>query len=250
MGLGLWTLVVKEVLRFLKNPIGSVLGPLVTLYLFLTVFSLALGDIRMAGSAFLPFLAPGLILMAMMQTGFENTAFSVMSYRNYGDFVDLLMPPMSPGQLVLGLVAGGVVRGLLVGAIAWLAVLPFVDLWPFHLGHVVFHATVAVALMSILGVISGLWAEKWERLAVVGSFVIAPLAFLSGTFYSIAQLPEPWRDVALWNPFFYLINGFRYGFIGRSDAPLSLGFCVITGLLLASWLLCHALFRHGYKLKP
>ena len=131
-GLGLWTLFVKEVWRFAKNPVGSLIAPLITMYLFLAVFSAALGDNLVSGAPFLPFVAPGLIIMAIMLNAFENTAVSVMLYRNYGEFVDLLMPPLSPGQVALGMVAGGTARGLIIGVIAWISVQPFVTLVPVH----------------------------------------------------------------------------------------------------------------------
>lgn len=249
-GLGLWTLFVKEVWRFAKNPVGSLIAPLITMYLFLAVFSAALGDNLVSGAPFLPLVAPGLIIMAIMLNAFENTAVSVMSYRNYGDFVDLLMPPLSPGQVALGMVAGGTARGLIVGVIAWISIQPFVTLVPVHPMSAIFHAAMAAALLSSIGVICGLWAEKWERLGAVNTFVIAPLTFLSGAFYSLAQLPEVWREIAQWNPFFYLIDGFRYGFIGRADGSLPVGGVVSFGMAIGFWALCYRLVATGYKLKP
>ena len=114
----------------------------------------------------------------------------------------------------------------------------------------IFHATMAAALLSSIGVVCGLWAEKWERLGAVNTFVIAPLTFLSGAFYSLAQLPEVWREIAQWNPFFYLIDGFRYGFIGRADGSLPIGGVVSFGMAIAFWTLCYRLVATGYKLKP
>ncbi len=248
---GLWTLYLREVQRFLKVSMQTVAAPVVTTLLFLAIFLFALGGEQrsIAGGPFLAFLAPGLIMMAMVQNAFANTTSSLMIAKFQGSIVDLLMPPLSPMELTLGLALGGVTRGLLVGLVVAAAMALVVPLRMFDPGLVLFHAFAASLLMSVLGVIAAIWADKFDHIAAVTNFIVTPLSFLSGTFYSIRQLPAVWQDVALANPFFYMIDGFRYGFIGRSDGSIATG-VVVMGVLDAALLgLCHVLIARGWKLK-
>jgi ABC-2 type transport system permease protein len=249
--LGLWTLYVREVRRFVKVATQTVLAPLVTTMLFLAIFSLALGrgDAAMGGVPFLVFLAPGLIMMAMVQNAFANTSSSLMIAKIQGNIVDVLMPPLSPGELTLGFAAGGVSRGLAVGLAVGLAMWAVVPM-PIHdPGFILFHAVAASLLLSFIGVLGGVWSEKFDHLAAVTNFVITPFAFLSGTFYSVERLPAFWYVVAHLNPFFYMIDGFRYGFIGHADGSLAAGIAVMTIANLALAWLTHRLFATGYRLK-
>jgi ABC-2 type transport system permease protein len=212
---GLKTLYLKEVRRFAKVATQTVLAPLVTTLLFLAIFVLALGRSvdKMGGVTFMEFLAPGLIMMTMVQNAFANTSSSILIAKVQGNIVDVLMPPLSPGELTAGFALGGMTRGLLVG---------------------------------MLGAI---WAEKFDHLAAVTNFVITPLAFLSGTFYSVERLPGYWAVLAHLNPFFYMIDGFRYGFIGHADGSLAAGIAVMALANAALWALVHRLFATGYRLK-
>ncbi|HWI25846.1 MAG TPA: ABC transporter permease [Stellaceae bacterium] len=249
--LGFWTLYLREVRRFLKVSMQTVAAPVVTTLLFLAVFVLALGGQgRHVGDvSYVEFLSPGLIMMAMVQNAFANTSSSLMIAKVQGNIVDVLMPPLSPAELTWGFALGGVTRGVLVGVVVAATMAVFVPLH-FHAPALVFfHAVAASLLLSLLGLIGGIWADKFDHIAAVTNFVVTPLSFLSGTFYSIARLPPLWHRVALWNPFFYMIDGFRYGFIGRADGPVWTGVAVMVAINAALLALCHALVARGYKLK-
>jgi ABC-2 type transport system permease protein len=250
--LGLYTLVMREVRRFTKVHTQTIAAPVVTTLLFLAVFVLALGPGAASGGgglSFAEFLAPGLIMMAMTQNAFANTSSSLVIAKVQGNIVDSLMPPLSPGELVVGFAAGGIVRGIVVGGVTATCLAPFVSLHVHSLGWIVFNGVMASALLSLLGVAGGIWSEKFDHIAAVTNFVVTPLAFLSGTFYTVDRLPEPWHLIALVNPFFYMIDGFRYGFFGVSDASpwLSLGI-VGAALVLAGGVAVH-LLRIGYKIR-
>ncbi|HZA65856.1 MAG TPA: ABC transporter permease, partial [Geminicoccaceae bacterium] len=196
--IGLWTLYLKEVRRFLKVPGQTLLAPVVTTLMFLLIFALALGRSgrTIEGLPFLQFLAPGLIMMAVIQNAFANTSSSILIGKIQGNIVDLLMPPLRPGELMFGLVAGGVTRGLVVAVVVTLVMLPAVSLGIAHPLLVLFYALSGSLMLALLGLLGGLWAEKFDQMATVTNFVITPLSFLSGTFYSIAQLPAPFLVAA------------------------------------------------------
>ena len=249
--LGLWTLYRKEVRRFLKVIFQTVGAPVVTTLLFFAVFALALGGIVRTTAAvpYLEFLAPGLVMMAMAQNAFANTSSSVIIAKVQGNIVDVLMPPLSALELTVGYVAGGVTRGVLVGAVTLVAMVPFAGLTVHDPVFILYHAIMASALLSMLGVIGGIWAEKFDHIAAVTNFVVTPLTFLSGTFYTVDRLPETFWWLAHFNPFFYMIDGFRYGFIGHSDGTLLIGLAVMAAVNLALGFLTYRMFQSGYKLK-
>lgn len=249
--LGLWTLYVREVRRFIKVYTQTVAAPVVTTLLFLAIFLLALGGQTrtVGGVPYTEFLAPGLIMMAMVQNAFANTSSSLMIAKIQGNIVDVLMPPLSPGELVWGFALGGVTRGIVVGVVVAAVIAIFVPLHVYDLGLTVFHAVAASLCLSVLGIIGAIWADKFDHIAAVTNFIVTPLSFLSGTFYSIDVLPGAWRDVALANPFFYMIDGFRYGLTGHADSSLALGVAVMIATNAVLIVLCHAMFKHGYKLK-
>ena len=248
---GLWTLYVKEVRRFLNVFTQTLLAPMVTTLLFLAIFTLALGRTSqvVGGISFAQFLAPGLIMMAMMQNAFANTSSSIVIAKVQGNIVDLLMPPLNARELTLGLCGGGVTRGLLVGVAVGLGMWPFVTIQIHDVWVMVFYALNACLMLSLLGMIGGIWAERFDHIAAVTNFVITPFSFLSGTFYSIERLPEAWRSVAFFNPFFYLIDGFRYSFIGHSDGSLLLGATVLLAINGGLWILTSRMLATGYRLK-
>jgi ABC-2 type transport system permease protein len=223
----------------------------VTTLLFLAVFMLALGGQQrhIGDISYAEFLAPGLVMMAMAQNAFANTSSSLMIAKMQGNIVDVLMPPLSPGELTWGFALGGATRGVLVGVVVAATMALFVPLRMHAPALVLFHAVAASLLLSLLGLIGGIWADKFDHIAAVTNFVVTPLSFLSGTFYSIARLPPPWHEVALWNPFFYMIDGFRYGFIGHADGPLWTGVAVMLAVNAVLLALCHAMVARGYKLK-
>ena len=248
---GLWTLYAREVTRFYKVGTQTLAAPVVTSLLFFAIFSVALdGDARTMGTvSFAFFLAPGLVMMAILQNSFANTSSSLLVSKVQGNIVDVLMPPLSPAELTVAYAAGGVTRGVAVGLATGIAMWMFVDLDIHDPLAIVFFAVAASAMLSLLGLIGGICAVKFEHIAAMTNFVIVPLSFLSGTFYSIARLPETWQDVARFNPFFYAIDGFRYGFIGRADSELWLNATVLIAVDAALFALVYRLFATGYKLK-
>jgi ABC-2 type transport system permease protein len=249
--IGLWTLYLKEVRRFFKVPGQTLAAPVVTTLMFLLIFSLALGRSGrvIEGLPFLEFLAPGLVMMAVIQNAFANTSASIVIGKIQGNIVDVLMPPLRPGELMFGIVAGGVTRGLLVAVVVTLAMLPAVSIGLAHPLLVLYYALSGSLMLALLGLLAGIWAERFDQMATVTNFVVTPLSFLSGTFYSIAQLPGPFLVAAYLNPFFYLIDGLRFGFTGHADGPILIGAIAVAAVNLGLWLLAHALIARGYRLK-
>lgn len=250
--LGMRTLYDKEVRRFLKVSVQTVVAPLVQTLLFMAVLTLAWGDARGAvlGVPFAAFLAPGLVMMAIVGNAFANSSSSIIVSKIQGNAVDFLMPPLSPAELTAAFVGGAVTRGLLVGLAGVVVVLPFAGLsWPAQPWAVVFFAVQAAVLMGAVGAIAGVWADKFDHLSAITSFVITPLTFLSGTFYSIAILPPPLEVATRWNPFFHVIDGFRYGFIGVSDGSIVLAALAVTALNLVLVCAVWGVLRSGWRLK-
>ena len=249
--IGLWTLTARECRRFVKVFTQTVAAPVTTTLLMLAVFALALGGAvrEVAGVSFAEFLAPGLIIMAMAQNAFANTSSSIVIAKVQGNIVDSLMPPLSAAELTLGFALGGVARGLVVGTATALCLAPFVRLHVHSVGFILFHGLAASLLLSLLGLLGGIWSQKFDHIAAVTNFVVTPLAFLSGTFYTIDRLPEPWHRLALFNPFFYMIDGFRYGFLGHTDGGLATGVAVMLIANTALAAACYAIFRTGWRLR-
>jgi ABC-2 type transport system permease protein len=249
--IGLWTLYLKEIRRFGKVATQTIVSPLVTTLLFLAIFSLALGRSlqQVAGVSYAEFLTPGLIMMAITQNAFANTSSSLVISKIQGNIVDLLMPPLSAGELAAGLAAGGLTRGLVVGIASAAAARVFVAFGVHDWFLVLFHAVAASLMLALIGVLAGLWAEKFDQMSAVTNFVITPVSFLSGAFYSTERLPMAGKVIAHLNPFFYMIDGFRYGFIGHADGSLAIGVAVLIGVNAALLLLCFHLITSGYRLK-
>ncbi len=250
---GLRTLYIKEVRRFFKVQLQTIWAPAITTLLFLVIFSVSLGKARpeVLGVPFADFIAPGLIIMGMMQNAFANSSFSLLVGKIQGTIVDYLMPPLSVGELLLALVGGAVTRAACVGLAVWVAMLfwPGVHIMPQNLFVVLWFGLLGSAMLSFLGVLTSIWAEKFDHAAAVGNFVVAPLSLLSGTFYSVDKLSPTFAAISHANPFFYAISGFRYGFIGVADSPVLLGSFVLLGINLVLGLTCYLLFRSGWKLK-
>ncbi|MEC7234813.1 MAG: ABC transporter permease, partial [Pseudomonadota bacterium] len=195
------------------------------------------------------FLAPGLIMMAIIQNAFANSSSSLLVSKVQGNVVDILMPPLSPAELNIGITLGGLTRGMFVGAGTFLGMSVFVSLSIYSLAAAVFYAAIASALMSLIGLLGGIWAEKFDHLATVTNFVITPLAFLSGTFYSVQQLPDFAFWVTQYNPFFYMIDGFRFALTGHAEGSLIVGAGLLTGLTLILAIVAHVVLVRGYRLK-
>ena len=249
--IGLWTLYVREVRRFMKVYTQTLMAPVVTTLLFLAVFSLALGQFRpdVHGVPFTEFLAPGLVMMAMMQNAFANTSSSIMIAKVQGNIVDTLMPPFSATELVMGIAGGGMTRGICVGITVCVVMSFFVNMQIHNFALIAFHAIAASMMLALIGIMGGIWADKFDHMAAVTNFVITPLAFLSGTFYSIKRLPDAGQMIAHFNPFFYMIDGFRSGFIGHADIDPLVGVIVMTLTNAVLWIICTWMFKSGYKLK-
>ena len=250
-GRGLWTLYQKEVRRFLNVYTQTLMAPMVTTLLFLAIFTLALGRaVQQAGGVpYDQFLAPGLVMMAMAQNAFANTSSSIVIGKIQGNIVDILMPPLSSWELTLGIAGGGLTRGMMVGGVVCLGMALFVPIRIHDPLFILFHAFNASLMLALLGMIGGIWAEKFDHIAAVTNFLITPLSFLSGTFYSIERLPESWHFIALLNPFFFMIDGFRYGFIGHADGSLTAGILVVLLVNLTLWIVTLRMFAMGYRLK-
>nr|WP_283937410.1 ABC transporter permease [Sphingomonas anseongensis] len=250
---GLKTLYIKEVLRFFKVQMQTVWAPAITTLLYLAIFTVALGRSgrTVMGVAFADFIAPGLIVMAMLQNAFANASFSLLVGKIQGNIVDYLMPPLSTGELIAGLVGAAVTRAFFVGVAVWLAMLlwPGVSVMPRHLGWVLWFGLMGSFLLAFLGLLTSLWAEKFDHAAAVTNFVVTPLSLLSGTFYSVEQLAPSFRAISHANPFFYVISGFRYGFLGISDSPILVGAVGLLVLNLALWAICYSLLKSGWKIK-
>ena len=250
-GLGIWTLYVKEVRRFVKVGMQTIVAPVATTMLFMAIFLIALsGTGRGIGTVpFKAFLAPGLIMMALLQNSFANTTSSLMGAKVQGNIVDVLMPPLSAGELTFAYAMGGVTRGLLVAIALAIPLHFFVGFHIHNIWLVLYYAFMGSLLLSLMGIAAAVWADKFDHLATVTNFVIQPLTFLSGTFYSISRLPAIWQHVNVVNPFFYMIDGFRYGFIGHADSSIAVGIVFTLGINAGMWALCHGMFKSGYKIK-
>ena len=253
---GLRTLYVKEVRRFFKVHLQTIWAPAATTLLFLVVFTVATGAKRpvTVGGVDIPFgdfIAPGLIIsQGMMGPAFANASFSLLVGKIQGTIVDYLMPPLSTMELLAALVGGAMTRAFIVGFIVWAAMALYgIGVWPQHLWAVVWFGFLGAAFLSLLGVLTSIWADKFDHAAAVTNFVIVPLGLLSGTFYSVDRLAPAFRAFSHGNPFFYIISGFRYGFLGTADSPVLIGSAVVFGLDVVLALTCYWLLNKGWKIK-
>lgn len=256
--MGLWTLYMKEVRRFFKVQTQTIWAPAITTLLYLMIFTVAMGQggRQVLGVPFATFLAPGLIVMGMINNAFANTSFNFLSGKIQGTIVDYLMPPLSEVELMIGLIGAAVTRAVLVGFAITLAMLfwPGVTLQAQHPWAIAWFGLMGSILLSVVGLFTSLWAEKFDHAALITNFVITPLTMLSGTFYVIHNLHPVFQAISRVNPFFYVISGFRFGFLGQSDIG-STNAAVFNGVLylgLLNLVLCVALYavlRSGWKLK-
>ncbi len=256
--IGLWSLYLKEVRRFLKVQTQTIWAPAVTTLLFLIIFSVALGrgGREVLAVPFASFVAPGLIVMGMMQNSFANSSFSLLSGKIQGTIIDLLMPPLSEGEMMAGIIGAAITRGVAVGCAVALAMVlwPGVDLSPAAPWAIIWFGLMGTTLLALMGLMTSIWSEKFDHNAMITNFVVAPLSLLSGTFYVIDNLAPIFQTVSRANPFFYVISGFRYGFLGESDigegtsavvqAAIGLGiFNLVCGLIV------YRVLKSGWKIK-
>ncbi|MGF7170287.1 ABC-2 type transport system permease protein [Sphingobium xanthum] len=250
---GMYALYMKEVRRFMKVQLQTVWAPALTTLLFLVIFTVALGrgGLEVMGVPFADFVAPGLIIMGMIQNSFQNSTSALLAAKVGGTIVDYLMPPLSSGELLLALIASSVTRSVFVGAAIWGAMLfwPGVHVMPHHLWAVIFFGLAGSAMLASLGILTAIWAEKFDHAAAVGNFLVAPLSLLSGTFYSMDHVSPIFRAISHANPFFYAISGFRYGFLAEADSPILIGILVMIGLNVALAGVCYVALKQGWKIK-
>lgn len=253
---GLRTLYIKEVRRFFKVQLQTIWAPAITTLLFLVIFTVATGGRRpvvLGGVevAFADFIAPGLIVMGMLQNSFANASFSLLVGKIQGTIVDYLMPPLSTAELLVAMIGGAVTRAVCVGLAVFLAMQfwPGVHVVPRHPLAIIWFGLMGSAFLAMVGVLTSMWAEKFDHAAAVQNFAIAPLTLLSGTFYSVDKLAPAFRAFSHANPFFYIISGFRWGFLGESDSPVWLGAVVILVINVVLGLGCYLLLRRGWRLK-
>lgn len=248
----------KEVRRFMKVQLQTIWAPAVTTLMFLVIFTIALGGRGGGGSGrqvlgvpFADFIAPGLMIMGMMNNAFANSSFSLLAGKMQGTLIDYLMPPLSNSELLLALVGAAVTRAFAVGGALWLAMAlwPGVHVTPAHPWAILWFGLMGASLTAFVGVLTSIWAEKFDHAAAITNFVIGPMTLLSGTFYSIDRLSPLFRAISHANPFFYAISGFRYGFVAAADGDVAVGSAVLLGLNIALALLCYTLLKRGWKLK-
>jgi ABC-2 type transport system permease protein len=250
---GMLALYVKEVRRFFKVQLQTIWAPALSTLLYLIIFTVAVGSKgRMVmGYPYATFIAPGLIMMGMMQSAFQNSSFILLAAKMQGTIVDYLLPPLSTGELLAAFVLSSMTRAFCVGGALWVAMLlwPGVNVMPLNLWAVLWFGLMGVTLLSLIGMLTSIWADKFDHGAAVTNFVIMPLSLLSGTFYSVENLHAGFRAFSHANPFFYVISGFRYGFIGSADSPILVGSILLLVVNLALGWLSYALLASGWKIK-
>ena len=248
---GAWTLYKKEVLRFLIVWIQTIFSPLISSLLFLLVLSLAIGADRgdVLGVPFITFLAPGLISMQVIQQSFSHSSSSFMIGKIQGNIVDLLYAPLSATEVTISVTLAAVTRSVMIAAVSIIVFKMIIDIQITNYFLLVVFTLLSSFILGNIGIIAGLWAEKFDHMATVTNFVIVPLSFLSGTFYTIDRLPEFLQMISKANPFFYMIDGFRYSFIGKADGSIFIGLVYLTALSFVSWFVTYLMYKKGYKIK-
>ena len=249
--IGFWTLYKKEVLRFLIVWIQTLLSPIISSLLFLGVLAVAIGDGRsdMLGYPFITFLAPGLIAMQIIQQAFSHSSSSFMIGKIQGNIVDILYAPLSASEVTIAVALAATTRSFMIGLVSLIVFYFLVDIEIKSFSAVIFYTFISSFILGSVGVIAGLWAEKFDHMATVTNFIIIPLSFLSGTFYTIDNLPDFLQTISKCNPFFYMIDGFRYGFLQKSDGSIFVGSLYLTILAIVLWYVSYLLYKKGYKIR-
>lgn len=253
--MGLRTLYIKEVRRFMKVAPQTILAPIISNLLFMTVFVLAFAQTRGIGEGaatdnFIVFLAPGLVMLGILNNASANSSSSIMTGKMMGSINDVLMTPLSYIELALGYIGGAATRGILVAVVTAIAIsIFFTPLWPVQLWAVLYFGISAAVMLGMIGVLSGIWAEKFDQLAVVNQFIILPLSYLSGTFYKIEILPPLFQKISFCNPLFYLIDGFRYGFLGEADGNVMIGVALTAAINIALFITVLSALKRGWRIK-
>jgi ABC-2 type transport system permease protein len=248
---GLYTLFGKEVWRFMKVGTQTILAPVVTILLYLLVFASVLKEhIEIyEGIGYTTFIIPGLMMMSIIQNAFANSSSSLFQSKMTGSITFMLLPPLSSWEFYLAFMAAAVLRGLLVGLGVWIATLWFVVLPIYSFWALLAFSVLGSAILGTLGLIASLWADKWDHISAFQNFLILPLTFLSGVFYRIDNLPDFWEKASYYNPFFYMIDGFRYGFLGVSEIDISISLVIVSVFLVTVSASCLWLLHIGYKIR-
>ena len=249
---GLWTLTAKETIRYIKIWQQTILSPLIMTFLFYAVFAIGGGVAApqtISGVSFIQFLLPGLVMMSMAQSAFVSPAISLIISKLQGGIVDLLMPPLSAMEMTIAFTVSGVIRGLIVGVVSVEALVLVAGLTVPHIGIAILFAVLGSLMLSLMGLITGILGDKFDHLGAMQNFIIMPATFLSGTFFSVSQLPEEWRFVCFLNPFFYMIDGFRYAFTGQADALVVAGAGMLFIVSVVLFTIAYWLFAKGTRLK-
>jgi len=249
--IGFYSLYVKEVSRFLIVWAQTLLSPLVSSLLFLSVLTLAIGNDRgdVLGYSFISFLAPGLIVMSIVQQSFSHSVSSLMIGKIQGNIIDTLLAPLSATEVTLAIIFAAVTRGLVILVISIVVFSLIVEIHIYNIFYIFIGAFLGSFILGALGFITGLWAEKFDHTATITNFIITPLSFLSGVFYSIERLPDFFQSISKINPFFYIIDICRFGFLGKSDGSIAIGLVYLTILSIIVWLISYYLYKIGYKIK-
>lgn len=250
--LGLFTLIQREQRRFTSIWTQTLLAPIVTSGLFITVFTFVFSERNTAAqitNEYSLFLAPGILMMVTIQNSFANTSTSILVSKVNGNIVDTLMPSLSPLELTLGFMIGGVLRGTFVATGVLIVIFPFIQLFPLNLFSLYFYIVMGSVTFSLLGILVGIFCKKFDQMSAVNNFVIAPLSFLSGTFYSVSKLPDPFNTISYFNPVFWLMDGVRYSALGKAESYIFLGCFGILSVNVFLFLVVLRWFAFGYYLK-
>jgi len=248
---GAYTLYLKETLRFLSVFGQTIVGPIITSILFLLVISLAIGNDRpsVLGVTFIEFLAPGLIAMQIIQQAFSHSSSSLLMGKVMGNIVDLIGAPLSPSEVTLAVILASVTRALMISVISIVIFSLVIEIEINN--YIIFFTYLFLSsfIMGAVGFIAGLWADKFDHMATATNFIIVPLSFLSGTFYSVERLPNFLNTLSHYNPFFHMIDGFRYSFINNMDGSIKFGLFYLSLLSILTWFIAYLLYKKGYKIK-
>ena len=249
--IALKTLFLKEVRRFSKVWLQTVLSPLVTTSLYFLVFGVALGSRlrEISGVPYIQFVVPGLVMMTMVRDSFLNTSSSLFQSKINGTIIDILVAPIGALEMLIAYVGAAMLRAMIVGLLDYLVALSFTWFPLHHLGWTLFFTVFVTATLALLGIVAALWAQKFDHLAIFPNFVLLPLAFLGGVFYSIEMLPEPWNTISRLNPLLYMVNGLRYGFLGVADVSPSASAGVVMISFFVILGVASAFLRSGYNLR-
>jgi ABC-2 type transport system permease protein len=249
--IGFYTLYYKESFRFLKVYNQTLFAPVINTLIFLAIFMLAIGgsDRSIGGIPFSEFMVPGLIMMVITQNAFANSSSSMTMGKVLGHIIDLLIPPLSAGEITNAMLLAAITRGVIVGILTAMAIYIFVPFQIHHVGLLIFYVLSASFLLGLLGLLCGLLSNTFDQMSAITSYIITPLSFLSGTFYSVKNLPDFWYQVSTYNPFFYMIDGIRYAMTNYADGSINVGIIYLTATNIVMWLVVYYLIRIGFRLK-